>query len=119
MHGQRSYQEYYGLIEQLQEHQQEKHHSSWLLVSEAVILVEVGLSSLRRAYYDESSNNDELRLNLDCLSEVRDEAALRMAQCQQKMAKYHNQRVKFRRFNPIIWYHEKSHKPLETQPRGS
>ena len=61
---------------------------------------EVGLSSLRRAHYDEGSNNDELRLNLDCLPEVRDEANLRMARYQQKMAKYHNQRVKLKRFNP-------------------
>ena len=46
---------------------------------EAIILVEVGLSSLSRAHYDETSNNEELRLNLDCLSKVRDEATLRMA----------------------------------------
>ena len=46
---------------------------------ERVIPVEVRLSSLRRAHYGESSNNEELRLNLDCLSEVRDKAALRMA----------------------------------------
>ena len=47
--------------------------------TEEVIPIKVGLSSLRRAHYDESSNNDELRLNLNCLSEVRDEATLRMA----------------------------------------
>ena len=59
--------------------------------TEAVILVEVGLSRLRRAHNDEGLNNDELRLNLDCLSKVRDEVALRMARYQQ--------RVKLRRFN--------------------
>ena len=58
--------------------------------TKVVIHVEVGLSSLRLSHYDESSNNDELRLNLDFLFEVRDKAALRMAQYQQKMAKYHN-----------------------------
>ena len=36
---------------------------------------------------------------MDCLAEIRDEAALRMARYQQKMQKYYNQRVKFRRFN--------------------
>ena len=46
--------------------------------TEVVIPVEVGLSSLRRAHYDEGTNNDKLRLNLDCLSKVRDKAALRM-----------------------------------------
>ena len=58
--------------------------------TEAVIPVEVGVSSLRRAHYDEGINNDELRLSLDCLVEVRDEAALRMARYQQKMQKYYN-----------------------------
>ena len=52
---------------------------------EAVILVEIGVSSLRQAHYDEGTNNEELRLSLDCLAKVRDEAALRMAGYQQKM----------------------------------
>ena len=38
--------------------------------TEAVIPIEMGLSSLKQAHYHESLNNDELRLNLDCLSEV-------------------------------------------------
>ncbi|XP_075665928.1 uncharacterized protein LOC142635693 [Castanea sativa] len=46
--------------------------------TKVVNLVEVEVSSLRRAHHDEGSNNDKLRLNLDCLPEVRDEAALRM-----------------------------------------
>ena len=58
--------------------------------TEAVILAEVGVSSLRRAHYDKGTNNDELRLNLDYLPEVRYEVALRMALYQQKMVKYHN-----------------------------
>ena len=68
--------------------------------TEAVIPVEMGLSNLRRAHYDKISNNDELRLSLDCLSEVRDEASQRMARYHQKMPMYHNQRVKLKRFNP-------------------
>ena len=67
--------------------------------TEVVIPAEVGVSSLRRAHYDKGTNNDELRLSLDCLAKVRDEAALRMAQYQQKMQKYHDQRVKLRRLN--------------------
>ena len=65
-----------------------------------MILVEVGLSSLRQAHYDENLNNEELKLSLDCLSEVKADAAYKMAQNQQKMSKYHDQRVKLRRFNP-------------------
>ena len=58
--------------------------------TEVVIPIEVGLSSLRQAHYDEGSNNDKLRLSLDYLLKVRDETTLRMARYQQKMAKYHN-----------------------------
>ena len=46
---------------------------------EAIIPAEVGVSSLRQAHYDEGTNNNELKLSLDCLAEVRDGAALRMA----------------------------------------
>ena len=67
---------------------------------EAIIPIEVGVSSLRQAHYDEGTNNDELRLSLDCLAKVKDEAASRMARYQQKKQKHHNQRVKLRRLNP-------------------
>ena len=50
--------------------------------TEAVIPIEMGLSSLKRAHYDKSSNNDELRLSLDYLFEVRDETAQRMTRYQ-------------------------------------
>lgn len=67
--------------------------------TEAVIPIEIGVFSLRRAHYDKGTNNDELRLSLHCLAKVRNEAALRMARYQQKMQNYYNQRVKLRRFN--------------------
>jgi len=54
----------------------------WAFDIEAVIPVEVGVFSLRRAHYDKGSKNDELRLNLDCLPEVRDEVTQRMARYQ-------------------------------------
>ena len=46
---------------------------------EAVIPVEVGLTSLRREFFDEQSNNDQLKQNLDFVDEFRDQAAQRMA----------------------------------------
>ena len=67
--------------------------------TEVVTPAEIGVTSFRQAHYDEGKNNDKLRLNLDCLAKVRDEAALRMAWYQQKMKKYYNQRVKLKRFN--------------------
>ena len=67
--------------------------------TEAVIPIEIGLTSLRKEFFDECSNDNELKLNLDCLDEVRDQASQRMAKYQQKMAEYYNQRVKLKRFN--------------------
>ena len=57
-----------------------------------VVPVEVGVSSLRRASYDEQSNDDGRKLALDCLLEVRDDAAQRMALYQERMRRYYNQR---------------------------
>ena len=67
--------------------------------TEAVIPVEIGLTSLRREFFDEQSNDDQLKLNLDCLDEVRGQASQRMIKYQKKMAEYYNQRVKLKRFN--------------------
>ena len=58
--------------------------------TEAVIPVEVGLTSLRREFFDEQRNDDQLKLKLDCLDEVRDRASQRMTKYQQKMAEYYN-----------------------------
>ena len=67
--------------------------------TEAVIPVEVGVTSTRRAAFSEEKNDDKLRLNLDCLDEVRDEASSRMTKYQRKMAEYYNKRVKLRQLN--------------------
>ena len=47
--------------------------------TEVVIPVEIGVLSIRRAWYNEQSNDEGLKLALDCLPEVRDDAAQRMA----------------------------------------
>ena len=46
---------------------------------EAVVPMEIGVSSIRKAWYDEQSNDEGLKLALDCLPEVRDDAVQRMA----------------------------------------
>ena len=46
--------------------------------TEAVIPVEVGVTSTRWAAFCEEGNGDELRINLDCLDEVRENASSRM-----------------------------------------
>ncbi|XP_050256370.1 uncharacterized protein LOC126701950 [Quercus robur] len=65
--------------------------------SEAVIPVEVGVTSIRRGTFREGLNDEGLRFNLDCLDEVRDNASSRMTKYQKKMAEYYNKRVKLRR----------------------
>ena len=42
---------------------------------EAVVPVEVGVTSLRRVRCDEQSNDEGLNQALDCLPEVRDDVA--------------------------------------------
>ena len=65
--------------------------------TEAVIPVEVGVTSTKRAAFSEEGNEDELRINLNCLDEVREKASNRMEKYRQKMAEYYNKRVKLRR----------------------
>lgn len=42
---------------------------------EAVIPAEVRITSLRRDFFHEDSNDNQLKLNLDYLDEVRDKAS--------------------------------------------
>ena len=67
--------------------------------TEAVIPVEVGLTSLMREFFDEQDNDDHLKQNLDLVDEVRDQAAQKMAKYKQKIAEYYNRRVKLKKFN--------------------
>ena len=57
--------------------------------TEAVIPVEVGITNIRRDFFNEYVNDGQLRTNLDCLDEVRDELSQRMARYQQKMVRYY------------------------------
>ena len=67
--------------------------------TQAVIPIEIGLTSPKTEFFDEYSNNNQLKLNLDCLNEVRDQASQRMTKYQRKMAEYYKQRVKLKRFH--------------------
>ena len=66
--------------------------------TKAIIPVEVG-ASIRRYFFNKDINNDQLRTNLDCLDEIRDEASKGVARYQQKMVGYYDQRVRLRRFS--------------------
>ena len=49
--------------------------------------------------FQEEGNGDQLKLNLDCLDEVREKASHRMMKYQQKMVEYYNRRVKLRQLD--------------------
>ena len=46
--------------------------------TEAVIPIEVGITSMRQEVFHEGNNDDQLRVNLDCLDEFRGEASHKM-----------------------------------------
>ena len=67
--------------------------------TKAVIPVEVGVTSIRRGTFSEGLNDNELRLNLDFLDEVKDNASSKMTKYQKKMVEYYNKSVKLRRLD--------------------
>ena len=69
------------------------------LWQETVISIEVGITSIRQGMFHEGSNDDQLRINLDCLDEIREKASNKIMKYQQKMTEYYNRRVKLRRLN--------------------
>ena len=66
--------------------------------SEAVIPVEVELTSYRVDKHNEEKNDEAMHLQLDLLDEVRAMAEQRLARYQDLMAKHYNSRVKHREF---------------------
>uniref|UniRef100_A0A2N9GS79 RNase H type-1 domain-containing protein n=1 Tax=Fagus sylvatica TaxID=28930 RepID=A0A2N9GS79_FAGSY len=66
--------------------------------SPAVIPIEIGLTNWRTNHHDESNNNSQLRMNLDLLDEAHDQAEAKTRTYQQRMARYHDRRVKHREF---------------------
>ena len=50
--------------------------------TETVIPVEVGITSIGREMFHEENNDDQLRVNLDCLDEVRERASNKMTKYQ-------------------------------------
>ncbi|GKV17080.1 hypothetical protein SLEP1_g27630 [Rubroshorea leprosula] len=66
--------------------------------TEAVILVELGVLSLRVSHFDPTRNDLLLRKDLDLLDEVREHARLRTIPYKQKIANFYNKRVLPRSF---------------------
>ena len=66
--------------------------------SNAVILVEIGLTSYRVENYDEDKNEEAMHLQLNLVDEVLATAEQRLAWYQNLMAKHYNSNVKHRDF---------------------
>ena len=67
--------------------------------SEVVIPVEVNLSNLRRKPFNKEANEESHRLDLDFLDKVRKDTLQIKTKYKKKLTKYHDQKVKLRRFN--------------------
>jgi len=66
--------------------------------SEAIILAKLVLTSYRVGNYDESRNDEAMRLQLDLIDEVRATVEQRLAQYQNLMAKHYNSKVRHKDF---------------------
>ena len=66
--------------------------------SEVVILAKVGLTSYRVENYDESKNEEAIRLQLDLVDEVRATVEQRLARYQNLMVKHYNSKVRHKDF---------------------
>ncbi|XP_071741657.1 uncharacterized protein [Rutidosis leptorrhynchoides] len=61
--------------------------------SEAIILAEINMPTMRIASFDENSNSEELHENLNLVEERREMAAIKEAINKQRIASYYNKRV--------------------------
>ena len=67
--------------------------------SDAVIPAEVHMANHRVTMYQDKDNEEQLRLNLDLIDEVRMDAEHRTARYKNLMARQYDTMVKLRRFN--------------------
>ncbi|GJV92299.1 reverse transcriptase domain-containing protein [Tanacetum coccineum] len=67
---------------------------------EAVIPVEIGITTIRTSKVDLLQNNEALEINLDLLEERREQAAIREAKSKAKIEKYYNAKVRNTSFKP-------------------
>nr|GEW45768.1 reverse transcriptase domain-containing protein [Tanacetum cinerariifolium] len=67
---------------------------------EAVIPAEIGMPTIRTADVDMVQNDEALKINLDLLEEIREQAAIRKAKSKEKMEKFYNSKVCNTSFKP-------------------
>nr|GEW04074.1 hypothetical protein [Tanacetum cinerariifolium] len=80
--------------------------------TEAVILVEIGMPTIRTAEVDIVQNDEALGINLELLEEMREKAAIRKAKSNAKMEKYYDYKVRntsFKHGDLVYMSNEASH----------
>ncbi|XP_024042632.1 uncharacterized protein LOC112099511 [Citrus clementina] len=70
---------------------------------EAVVPAEIGTTTHWINHFNEQENDEQICLNLDLLTERREQAAERSAIYQQRVARYYNQKVNIRQFRVGDW----------------
>ncbi|GKA70151.1 reverse transcriptase domain-containing protein, partial [Tanacetum coccineum] len=76
--------------------------------SEAVILAEIGMPTYITMMIREGFNEEEIRLNLDLLTERRELVAIREARYKTKLEQYYNKKVHLTSFKPGEFVFRKS-----------
>ncbi|XP_077249196.1 uncharacterized protein LOC143888644 [Tasmannia lanceolata] len=66
--------------------------------TKVVIPIDVGVPSPRITNFNEQTNGDGLRANLDLLEEAREESRIRVAAYNQKVSRYHDLKIRPREF---------------------
>ncbi|XP_071687840.1 uncharacterized protein [Rutidosis leptorrhynchoides] len=89
--------------------------------SEAVISAEINVPTMRILSFDESSNSEELRENLNLVEESREMAAVKEAINKQRIGSYYNKRVQPLSFqlDDLVWRKNEASRAEDTGKLGS
>ncbi|GKA31926.1 hypothetical protein Tco_0718293 [Tanacetum coccineum] len=88
--------------------------------TEAVILAEIGMPTLRIAKVDLVQNNEALEINLGLQEERREQATIREAKSKAKMERYYNSKVRSVSFKPedLVYRNNKASRVEDTGKLG-
>ncbi|XP_071708411.1 uncharacterized protein [Rutidosis leptorrhynchoides] len=88
--------------------------------SEAVIPAEINVPTMRIASFDESSNSEELRENLNLVEERREMAAIKEVINKQRITSYYNKRIQPLSFqlDNLVWRKNEASRAEDTGKLG-
>ncbi|XP_015381713.1 uncharacterized protein LOC107174938 [Citrus sinensis] len=85
---------------------------------EAVVQIEIGMTTHRTDHFDEQENNDQMCLNPDLLTKKREQTSKRSAVYQQRVARYYNQKVNIRQFKVGDWVLRRVNQNMKDSTQG-